>query len=226
MATTYRLVSLSCPYGVSDEKWQEFYQSHHLADVATGIGHNGTGYLYRLISVPNGLPPSDEKTFLAMYDTMESHPLKSERYKGVRKTSHILGEQFLPKDLAHLSVRNYELVETFDPKSLGQQVEPAAFLFLQELDPINMTELRRYYREELVPRVASDSGFRRTLLHRFLSLDKGNDSPASALSTYEFDTIEGPGFAAVQDYIRHGSQGSQNPQPATKTWTFQLVHHV
>jgi hypothetical protein len=119
MAAAYRLVSLSCPHGVSEDTWQRFYQSHHLADVATGIGHNGHGYLYRLVSTPTGLPPSDEKNFLAMYDTVDSHPLKSERYKSVRKTSHVLGEGILPLELAHLSVRNYELIETFDPKGLG-----------------------------------------------------------------------------------------------------------
>jgi hypothetical protein len=79
----------------------------------------------------------------------------------------------------------------------------------------------RYYREELVPTMAKDPASRRTLIHRFLSLDKGNDSPASTLTTYEFDSLGGPGFAALQD-----SMAAKEPRQGTKTWTFELVHNV
>ncbi|KAH0830963.1 hypothetical protein FOPE_02159 [Fonsecaea pedrosoi] len=121
MAAPYRLFSLSLPHGVSEETWQKFYQSHHLADVATGIGYNGHGTLYHVTTSATGRAPSDEKKYLSMYDTIDSHPLKSERYKDVKKTSHVLGENYLPKDLAHLSVRNYKLVEIFDPKNIGKE---------------------------------------------------------------------------------------------------------
>jgi hypothetical protein len=111
----------SRPTNCDDKTWEKWYTEEHIPDL---INHQVStrAALYReIFDVPDLYAYNKEKNprnFLAIYQTEFEDMSKSEEYKATKTTSEVLPEKEILKN-GELDVRNYELIQDFDPNGLG-----------------------------------------------------------------------------------------------------------
>lgn len=111
--------------GVCDEAtWEKWYTEEHIPDL---LNHNTAtrAAIYREVFDTPSLYTRNEKPnhptkYMAIYQTEHEEFLKSEGFPKTKSTSDIFpNEKAIPEN-GDLEARNYELIEVFDPKNLGE----------------------------------------------------------------------------------------------------------
>lgn len=122
MPSQYLLRVNSRPIKASSDVWEKWYVEEHLPDLVNS-GTTVRAAFYRSthdlggLSTASKIPP-DEKKFLAMYQTEFPACLETDQYQKCRKTSEMLPGGKVPES-AEWDVRNYEMIEDYDPKKIG-----------------------------------------------------------------------------------------------------------
>jgi hypothetical protein len=93
MATSpYLLHVNSRPTVVSNPLWKEWYIKEHLPDLV-GAKSCDRATFYEEIPHPLNENPDHPRKFLALYQTGFEELLKSDEYKGIRKTSELFDKE-------------------------------------------------------------------------------------------------------------------------------------
>ncbi|KAF9882912.1 hypothetical protein FE257_004893 [Aspergillus nanangensis] len=194
MAVRYLLLALSRPHSVSSTTWKKFYTQEHIRDM---VSHDVVrkGALYEQFPNPLGRAPPDNKSFLAMYETDFARCLHTDEFaSGVKTTSELFPRNGGPEDVADLEVRNYELVEIFNPKGVGSDLPPAPYLYEAEAEPADIEEFHRFYREDHAAMMSKHAGYRRTLHYRLATVEGSpQETPNPVLVIHEFNSFEDVG---------------------------------
>ncbi|KAL2844099.1 hypothetical protein BJY01DRAFT_248343 [Aspergillus pseudoustus] len=199
MTARFLLFALSRPHAVSNATWKKFYTHEHINDlVSNRVVRNGA--FYEQFPNPLGRIPPDNKTFLAMYETDFARCLHTDNFtKGeVKTTSGLFPNNGGPEDVADLDVRNYELVEIFNPNGVELNTPPAPYLYEAEVEPADIEEFHRFYREDHAAMMAKHRGYRRTLHYRLTATEgKPQEAPNSILVIHEFTSFADVGSATT-----------------------------
>lgn len=117
MTARHLFFALSQPHRVPEATWRKFYKTEHIQDLVNhGVVRKGAFYRRILNPLRQAFP--DDKKFLAVYETDFARCLHSKEFAdGVKTTSSLFPNNGGPLDVADIDVRNYQITETFDPKS-------------------------------------------------------------------------------------------------------------
>lgn len=117
----YLLHVNSRPTVVSDKLWSEWYTIEHLPDLVNTKTSTRAAF-YEEIGVPGLGEASHPRKFLALYQTDYAECLKTQNYIDIRTTSELFPKEGGTKNIGDngdFDARNYELVQEYDPKGLG-----------------------------------------------------------------------------------------------------------
>lgn len=107
---------------VSPSLWQKWYVEEHVPDlVDSGVStHAGFYRATNDFNIPLTKPIKEtDKEFLAMYQTKFAGCLETSTYQNLRTTSELLpGKNIGP--CAEWDVRNYTLIQNYDPNKAGE----------------------------------------------------------------------------------------------------------
>ncbi|KAF9884516.1 hypothetical protein FE257_001704 [Aspergillus nanangensis] len=226
MTAPFVHLELSRPLEVEESEWISSYLDEQIPSlISHGVVRNGA--LYRLIPNPMGRVPPDDKTFLVFYQTDFARCLNSENHTAWKRvTSNALRNPKALTTTVHPDVRNYTLVEVFDPKGVGSELPPASFMLVAEAAPVNEEEFHRFYREDHAIMMAKHAGYRRTLHYRIGDLDGGQlEAPDPILVIHEFDSFEEFGGPITQATLVTEFARRVLPKVPMKARTMQLVSH-
>lgn len=125
MAPPYILHVLSQPHIVPSSTWTEWYTSEHLPDMVDSKV-SSTAVLYHAIeNHPLSTPPPPGKNampFLAVYQSDSARPPYREAYSNglIRRTSALFPADTDCYGVGSFEATNYELIQAYDPKHVGE----------------------------------------------------------------------------------------------------------
>ena len=90
--STYLLHVNSRPKSVSNSLWVEWYVDEHLPDLVNAKSCDRATF-YEEIGSPLNPDPDHPRKYLALYQTEFEELLKSDEYKGIRKTSELFAKE-------------------------------------------------------------------------------------------------------------------------------------
>lgn len=133
----YLLWVQSNPTKVSKEAWIKFYVQEHAPDLVKNKVSINSAF-YQEIPLFPGVELDHDPVFLASYQTNLQEPLKSEGVTKIPQGHDILsnaGGSWSTLENAEWDVRNYELIQEYDPKGVGNGVYLLDVSFLPIASP-------------------------------------------------------------------------------------------
>ena len=124
MPSKYLFTVNSKPTGCDEATWEKWYAEEHIPHVV-GHGASTRAAIYRethdvpSLYAANAENPYSRK-YMAIYQTDADQLLKSEQYKTLPTTSDLFnGSSNVIMENGEFDARNYELLDLFDPKNIG-----------------------------------------------------------------------------------------------------------
>lgn len=111
----------SRPTNCDNKIWEKWYTEEQIPDVVNHKASTRAAFYREVFDVPDLYAYNKEKSprkYLAIYQTGFKDMLKSKEYKAIRTKSELLPEKDIDKS-GEFDVRNYELIQDFDPNGLG-----------------------------------------------------------------------------------------------------------
>ena len=117
----YLLWANSRPTNTSADVWTKFYTQDHLAQfVGTKAAQNGA--FYQEVPLDPNAKPHD-MPYLALYQSNFKEPMKTKEFSESKQPeSNVLKEAGLSQNPAasgEFDIRNYECVQDYDPRGVG-----------------------------------------------------------------------------------------------------------
>jgi hypothetical protein len=104
----------------TEAQWSKWYTEEHIPDLVSHHASTRACLYNETYSFPGA--PTDvknENKFLALYQSDFAEPLKSKEYIGIRTTSELLPTKVI-HEAGEFNARNYELIQDYDPKNIGE----------------------------------------------------------------------------------------------------------
>ena len=133
MPSKYLFAVNSKPTGCDDDTWEKWYSEEHIPDLVSHKASTRAAIYRETYDVPSLNTASSEKPYprkyMVIYQTDHEQVLNTKEYKGIRKTSELfkgkrdsaVGDRSdVIMDNGEFDARNYELVDVFDPRSVGE----------------------------------------------------------------------------------------------------------
>ncbi|KAK3723300.1 hypothetical protein LTR37_002023 [Vermiconidia calcicola] len=202
----------SAPTAVSDRLWKEWYVNEHLPDLFEAKSCNRATF-YEEIGHPLGPNPDHPRKYLALYQTEFEKLLDSEEYQGIRKNSELFAKEGSKSDKnqdnGDFDARYYKLWQEYDPKGTGEQ--PSPMILMVYMNPEDVEDFEKWYREEHLEMLSKLPGYRRSLRYRI-----GPDTPLTKSETQPYLAIH-----EIDDVSAFG--GKEAEAANTTPWT---VKHI
>ncbi|KAK5946630.1 hypothetical protein PMZ80_000773 [Knufia obscura] len=179
----------SRPLVVTPALWKQWYKTEHLRDLV----HGGVATRATFYEEVGGPETPDTRKFLALYQTDHAEPLNTPAFASLRSTSELFAKEGGTPSIAEngdFDARVYNLIQEFDPKGTGET--PAPFIVTVEMNPANIDDFEKWYREEHLDMLAKMPGYRRSLRYRLgpaTPMTKGESQPGY-LAIHEVDGLE------------------------------------
>ncbi|KAF2169027.1 hypothetical protein M409DRAFT_21038 [Zasmidium cellare ATCC 36951] len=189
----YLLHVNSKPTKVSDDLWTQWYTEEHLPDLVSSKTSTRATFYKELPSLFGG-ESKNPRNFLALYQTDFQECLKTENYTNLRTTSELFPKEGNTKSIGEngdFNARNYELIQVYDSKGVGNDTPPPQILAV-EMHPPNPSDFDKWYREEHLAMMSKVPGFIRALRYKLgpkAPLTKDEDPP-TYLAIYEVDDVK------------------------------------
>lgn len=235
----YLLHVNSKPTKVSNDLWSEWYIKEHLPDLVSSKTSNRATFYKELPPLLGGEPPA--RNFLALYQTDYEESLKTEHYTNLRTTSELFpkeGGTTNIQDNGDFNARNYELIQLYDPKKIGNGMRLGLFLPLDEpnnsqppdkppnqiltveMYPQGTSDFDKWYEKEHLDMMMNAPGFRRCLRYKLgpKTPQTKDDDPPSRLAIYEIDVNAKDFLTSEAAVAAGGTEWSKKHMAETKAF--------
>ncbi|KAK5163804.1 uncharacterized protein LTR77_010478 [Saxophila tyrrhenica] len=198
----YLLHVNSRPTQVSNDTWEEWYKVEHLPDLYNAKTCARATF-YEEIGHPLAPNPDHPRKYLALYQTEIEELLNSDGYKnGVRRSSDMFekagANSAVNQDNGDFDARYYSLWQEYDPKGTGERLSP--HILCVYMNPADVDDFEKWYREEHLGLLAKLPGYRRSLRYKIGSrtpLTKGETQPFLAI--HEVDDVSAFGSKEAEE---------------------------
>jgi hypothetical protein len=104
----------------TETQWKEWYTQEHIPDLVSHHASTRACLYTETFDFPGARADAkNEKKFLALYQSDFAVPLKSKEYIDIRTTSELLPSKVI-HEAGEFNARNYELIQDFNPKKIGE----------------------------------------------------------------------------------------------------------
>ncbi|KIX93906.1 uncharacterized protein Z520_10243 [Fonsecaea multimorphosa CBS 102226] len=180
----------SRPTAVDPSTWRA-YLEQQISDIVTSkVARRAALYeVYHNFELATSTEqPPDEKTFLVLCHSDHLVPSDTDTYKNLLKPSKLLGGKDA-NSVAAIEVRNSSLIQSVDPKHLGDKEPP--YMLLCEIEPQDDQDYDRFYREEHLGNLLNVPGYRRSARYRLGKVEGDTKEKIPRFfAVHEWDTLQ------------------------------------
>jgi hypothetical protein len=122
MPTQYLCRVTSRPTNCDNKTWEKWYTEEHIPDVLEQKAATRAAFYREVFDVPALYAFNKEKNpreYMAIYQTDIKDLSTSEEVKATKPTSDLFPGKKEISENGELDMRNYELIQDFDPNNLG-----------------------------------------------------------------------------------------------------------